>query len=370
MDLKTLKEIARVFIRLGVIGFGGPAAHIALMQLEIVEKKKWLSEDHFLDLMGATSLIPGPNSTEMTMHCGYQKAGFKGLLVAGMSFIFPAVFLTAVIAWAYEAYGNLPQLDPVLKGLQTIVIPLILSAGYKLSKKALKKPVLAGLALIALMLFILGTPAIYVLLICGTSSWIIGRLKNAGPVRNGLFFLLLPLTEGEILNKGRIFLVFLKIGAILYGSGYVLFAFLDDALVEPGYMSSTQLLDAVAVGQLTPGPVLSTATFIGWQLGGPLGAALATLGIFLPSFFFVYFLSPVLPQLQKNEHFRLILNGVNAAAVALIIGIGIQMAETVIPNWRGLLILTIGMIYLFGIKGKNAISLLLAGALLGYILYV
>lgn len=368
-SLKKLKEIVQVFIRLGVFGFGGPAAHIAFMQLEVVEKKKWLSEEHFLDLIGATSLIPGPNSTEMTMHCGYEKAGSKGLLVAGLSFILPAVLLTAFLAWGYAEYGSIPQLDPILKGLQTIVIPLILSAGIKLGKKALSSPPLIGLGLLALTLFILGTPSILVLVLAGGLSWIFAQSKSRGMFSNGVLLVLLPIAQEKLMSKAQIFLTFLKIGAILYGSGYVLFAFLDDALVQTGFLSTPQLLDAVAVGQLTPGPVLSTATFIGWQLGGPWGAAWATLGIFLPSFVFVYFLTPILPKLRKNIHFKAVLQGVNAAAVALIIGVAVQMAETVIPNWKGLFILFIGMIYLFVFKGKNAVALILTGGLLGYGLY-
>ena len=368
-SLRSLKEIVQVFIRLGVFGFGGPAAHIAFMQLEVVEKKKWLSEEHFLDLIGATSLIPGPNSTEMTMHCGYEKAGSKGLLIAGLSFILPAVLLTAFLAWGYEEFGSLPQLDPILKGLQTIVIPLILSAGIKLGKKALSSPTLIGLGLFALTLFILGTPSILVLVLAGGLSWIFKQSKSRGMFSNEVFLVLFPMAQEKLMSKAQIFLTFLKIGAILYGSGYVLFAFLDDALVQTGFLSTPQLLDAVAVGQLTPGPVLSTATFIGWQLGGPWGAAWATLGIFLPSFIFVYFLTPILPKLRKNIHFRAVLQGVNTAAVALIIGVAVQMAETVILNWKGLLILFIGMFYLFGFKGKNAIALILTGGLLGYGLY-
>ena len=365
-----LKEIAGLFLRIGVFGFGGPAAHIAFMQLEIVEKRKWMDADHFMDLIGATSLIPGPNSTEMTMHCGYHRAGPKGLLTAGLAFILPAVLLTAFVAYIYEMYRYLPAVSPVLQGLQTIVIPLILFAGLKLGKKALSKFNLIALALLSLLLFIMGMPLIYILLIAGAFSWLGGQIGQRPKQFSSLILLPRLIAESsETISKAKLFLVFLKIGAILYGSGYVLFAFLDDALVDPGYMSAEQLLDAVAVGQLTPGPVLSTATFIGWQLGGVWGAVLATLGIFLPSFVLVYFLTPFLPRLQSNTHFRAVLNGVNAAAVALIVGVGVQMTVEVVVNWRGLLILAVGLMYLFGFKGKNAVALLLAGACLGYLLY-
>lgn len=368
--LHRLKEIGALFLRIGVFGFGGPAAHIAFMQLEIVEKRKWMDADHFMDLIGATSLIPGPNSTEMTMHCGFHRAGPKGLITAGLAFILPAVLLTAFIAWMYEVYGSLPAVRPILQGLQTIVIPLILFAGLKLGKKALAHLTLTALALLSLLLFIMEVAPIYILLLAGALSWSGGQIGQRPKRLKSLFFFPFLSTEPlETIGKTKLFLVFLKIGAILYGSGYVLFAFLDDALVDPGYMSAEQLLDAVAVGQLTPGPVLSTATFIGWQLGGGWGAVLATLGIFLPSFILVYFLTPMLPRLQNNTHFRAVLNGVNAAAVALIVGVGVQMTVEVVVNWRGLLILSVGMVYLFGLKGKNAVALLFAGGCLGYLLY-
>ncbi|MDP4952658.1 MAG: chromate efflux transporter, partial [Flavobacteriales bacterium] len=316
----NLSEIASVFFKLGCIAFGGPAAHIALMEAEIVSKRKWLSRQRFLDLMGATNLIPGPNSTELTMHCGYERGGWKGLFVAGICFIFPAVAITGILAWFYTSYGELPEIKPFIQGITPAVLVVILEAILKLGKKALKTKWLYLIAFLVFISSILGVNEIYALLSAGMLAGVFFASRSGNKSLKNLLILALPLSASHhelVLSQGKIFLSFLKVGAILYGSGYVLFAYLDAELVVPGYLSRPDLLEAIAVGQFTPGPVLSTATFIGWQLGGWQGALAATAGIFLPSFLFVLLLNPLVDRMRKSTFLSGFLDGVNAAAVAV-----------------------------------------------------
>src|SRR5688572_28780675 len=299
----TLGEVAKLFLKLGVIGFGGPAVHIALMEEEVVRKKKWMSMDHFMDLVGATNLIPGPNSTEMAMHIGRERAGWKGLVVAGACFIIPAVIITAFFAWLYELYGQLPEAQPFIYGIKPAIIAVIVTLMIRLGKSALTTVELGIIGAIAAIAVLSGLNEIFVLFGCGLLGILIYFMKRNGKTINGILpFTLLqvsnPLTA---LSDLKLFLIFLKIGAILYGSGYVLFAFLDAELVAKGIITKQQLVDAIAVGQFTPGPVFSSATFIGWQISGPTGALAATIGIFLPSFLFVALLNPLIPILRKSK---------------------------------------------------------------------
>ena len=255
--MNKLKEIASVFFKLGSIAFGGPAAHIAMMDDEIVKKRKWISQQHFLDLIGATNLIPGPNSTEMTMHCGHERGGIKGMFVAGISFILPAVTITMLFAWMYTEYGQLPEVEPFIYGIKPAVIAIILAAVYRLGKKALKTTALGILGILTLTACIFGLNEIIALFSCGLLGLALYLIKKPSTkTLSVLPFLFINL------SKLKTFLIFFKVGAILYGSGYVLFAFLDAELVATGLLTRQELMDAVAVGQFTPGPVLSTATFI------------------------------------------------------------------------------------------------------------
>lgn len=372
-----LGEVASVFFKMGCIAFGGPAAHVALMEEEIVERRKWISHERFLDLMGATNLIPGPNSTELTMHCGYERAGWKGLFVAGFCFIFPAVIITGVLAWGYTIYGALPEVQPFIYGITPAVLVVILGAILKLGKKALKSALLYFLASLVLVSSFLGVNEIYALLAAGLIGGIIATSrKNTSKIKQALI-LLVPAISGANqvgLSSGKIFLSFLKVGSILYGSGYVLFAYLDAELVVPGYLSRPELLEAIAVGQFTPGPVLSTATFIGWQLGGWKGALVATSGIFLPSFLFVFLLNPLVDQMRKSSFLRGFLDAVNAAAVAVMAGVTTQMAGEVFfigkeIQWKTILIFAFAFALKQFWKKSSAIHLVLLGSVLGALLH-
>lgn len=366
----NLKEIAGLFFKLGSIAFGGPAAHIAMMEDEVVKKRKWMNHEHFLDLVGATNLIPGPNSTEMTMHCGYEQAGWRGLIVAGASFIFPAVVITAIFAWLYQQYGHLPNVEPFIYGIKPAVIAIILSAVYSLGKKALKNVTLGILGGLTLLVSLVGVNEIIALFSCGAIGILIGLAKQKRSTANSFLpILLIPAAIGTV-GYFKIFLTFLKVGALLYGSGYVLFAFLDAELVMKGLLSRQELIDAVAVGQFTPGPVLSTATFIGWQMGGIWGAILATLGIFLPSFLFVAFLNPIIPKLRKSKIMASFLDAVNIAAVAVIVSVVVSMSKDTLTDWRTIAIGIVSLSVVFGWKKLNSAFIVIGGAALGYLLWM
>lgn len=364
---KELIEIAKLFFKLGSISFGGPAAHIAMMEDEVVKKRKWISPQHFLDLIGATNLIPGPNSTEMTMHCGHERAGWKGLIVAGASFVFPAVVITMVFAWLYQQYGQLPEVEPFIYGIKPAVIAIIISAVYRLGKKALKNVeigILGGLTLIACLF---GAHEILALFVCGILGMILYFIRNSKNTLNSFTPLLLVnvITSASSL---KVLWLFFKVGALLYGGGYVLFAYLDAELVNTGLLTRQQLIDAVAVGQFTPGPVLSTATFIGWQMNGFWGALAATCGIFLPSFIFVAILNPLIPKMRKSKLISSFLDAVNIAAVAIIVAVCVEMGKDTLTDWRTISIAAASLILVFVFKKLNSAFVVISGAIIGYIL--
>lgn len=370
---KHLGEVAALFFKLGLIAFGGPAAHIAMMEEEVVTKRKWMSRQHFLDLVGATNLIPGPNSTEMTMHCGHERAGWPGLFVAGACFIFPAVVFTGILAWLYVEYGEAPAIEPFLYGIKPAVLAIILSAVYKLGQKALKnwQLGLVGAAVIAASLG--GVNEITAILGAGA----VGLVWFGLPSRGGntliasipFIFLNTGVLIAKVASSTNLFLAFLKIGAVLFGSGYVLVAYLDGELVEKlGWLTKPELLDAIAIGQFTPGPVLSTATFIGYQIGGISGAIAATLGIFLPSFFFVLLLNPIVPKLRESKLAAGFLDAVNIGAVGVMIAVAFRLGEEILIDWRAWLIAVLSIAVTFGVKKVGALWIVIGGALLGYLL--
>lgn len=381
---KNIIEVAQVFFKLGLFAFGGPAAHVAMMEDEIVTKRKWMDRQHFLDLMGATNLIPGPNSTEMTMHCGYQRAGVLGLFVAGFCFIFPAVVTTCILAYLYVEYGTLPQVEQFVFGIKPAVLAIIAGAVLKLGKKALKSWELGVLGVFVIIASFSGVNEVIALLVAGIIGAIIfyTQEKTTGKsYKTFLPLLSLNLTTAVVAKTAipamKVFWIFLKVGAVLYGSGYVLFAYLEDELVASGLMSMPELLDAIAVGQFTPGPVLSTATFIGYQLAGFGGAIAATVGIFLPSFLFVLMLNPLVHKMRKSKFLGYFLDSVNVAAVAIMVAVLFTMGkETIFPNvnsetlfsWQALVIAAISFFFVFGPKKLNSMWIVLGGGVLGYLL--
>jgi len=374
MKGNSLLEVAKVFFKLGCLAFGGPAAHIAMMEDAVVTKRKWMTREHYLDLIGATNLIPGPNSTEMTMHCGHERAGFKGLVIAGVSFIFPAIFITGLLAWLYVKYGTIPEVEPFIFGIKPAVLIIIASAILKLGKKALKSWELGILGGVVVVLSIAGVNEIIALLGAGIIGALFFYTKNKmmKSTMSIVPLFLIPLL-GNIpikLTGLKVFFTFLKVGAVLYGSGYVLFAYLDAELVQAGWMSRQELLDAIAVGQFTPGPVLSTATFIGYQLSGFWGAVGASVGIFLPSFVFVLLLNPLVPKMRKSKLLSYFLDSVNIAAVAVMLGVLYTMSIETVTDWRACIITLIAGILVFWVKKVNVMWIILGGSGLGYLLHL
>lgn len=371
MDQKIqIKEIAKLFFKLGVIGFGGPAAHIAMMQREVVAKRQWMSDQHFLDLLGATNLIPGPNSTEMAIHIGYDKGGWKGLLVAGLCFIFPAVLITGIFAYFYQKYGQIPEFSPFLYGIKPAIIAIIMGAVYPLFLKAIKNVYLGVLAIAVLVLSLLGINEIFLLVGAGFFMLLVKKFRQLHSMKSFVPLTLFPLFNGSFLStiNQSLFWTFLKIGSILYGSGYVLFAFLDTELVDKGLLTRIQLMDAIAVGQFTPGPVFSSVTFIGYQINGLSGAIVSTLAIFLPSFILVALIHPLMKFIRNNDSFSTFLNGVNVASVAIILSVCIVMGKETITDWRTIVIALISAVIVFQFKKINSAFIVLLGSILGYLI--
>ena len=368
-DKTSLKEIAKLFLKLGIIGFGGPAAHIAIMRQEVVIKKKWLTEQHFLDLIGATSLIPGPNSTEMAIHIGREKGGAKGLIVAGICFIMPAVIITGILAYCYKEFGHQPEAQSFLYGIKPAIIAIILAAIYPLAKKSIRTKHLALIGILTLILSLLKFNEIYILFGAGLISLFYYKIKN----KQGCS--IIPLTLFQVTKttlvmttNWKLFWIFLKIGAILYGSGYVLFAFLDTELVATGIISRATLIDAIAIGQFTPGPVFSSVTFIGYQIDGLFGAIAATIAVFIPSFLFVALLNPLVKKMRNSDTISIFLDAVNVASVAIIIAICWQMGTDSILDWRTLFIAITSVTVTFSFPKVNSAFIVVYGALAGYVL--
>ncbi len=371
-DNNPLKELALLFLKLGTISFGGPAVHIAMMEDEVVKKRNWMNEQHFLDLIGATNLIPGPNSTEMAIHIGHERAGWKGLIVAGLCFILPAVIITGFFAVLYKEYGQLPQVQPFIYGIKPAIIAIILAAIYPLAKKSLKTIELGIIGIIALILCLIGINEIYVMFGAGLVALALAGIRNNkfNSINSFFPFILLQSYNSGFLSIRNIsiFFTFLKIGAVLYGSGYVLFAFLDTELVAKGILSRQQLIDAIAVGQFTPGPVFSSVTFIGYQINYFTGALTATIGIFLPSFLFVALLNPLISKMRNSKLFSAFLDAVNVASIAIIVAICYQMGKSSVSDWRTIVIAVASLTIVFGFRKTNSALVVIASSGLGYVL--
>jgi len=373
----SLSSLALLFLRLGTTAFGGPAAHIAMMEDEVVRRRKWMTRDEFLDLLGAANLIPGPNSTELAIHIGHRQAGWPGLVVAGTSFILPAMLIVMAFAWAYVRYGSLPQVAGILYGVKPVIIAIVLHALWALGRTAIKSKFLAVVGVVAVILTVLRIHELLVLFGAGLAAIVARTVVRQ--IKSGLkslmaapaLAMLFQTAGGGAASFGLLplFLFFLKVGAILYGSGYVLLAFIRADLVERWHwLTEAQLLDAIAVGQVTPGPVFTTATFIGYVLGGTRGALVATLGIFLPAFFFVAVSGPLVPRIRRSALAGAFLDGVNVAALALMFVVTYQLGRAALVDFATVGLALISTVILFRIR-INSAWLILAGAIVGWFLH-
>ncbi|WP_297332631.1 chromate efflux transporter [Flavobacterium sp.] len=371
-DKISIKEIAKVFGKLGIIGFGGPAAHIAMMRDEVVVKRNWMTEQHFLDLLGATNLIPGPNSTEMAIHVGYDRGGVKGLFIAGLCFILPAVFITGVLAYFYSQYGQLPEVQRFIYGIKPAIIAIILAAVYPLARQSVKTLFLGLIGIVVLAAAVFGINEIFLMFGAGLLALALHTVQNrrAGTLQSFAPFTFIQISQMAFWSpiNAKLFWTFLKIGSILYGSGYVLFAFLDTELVATGLLTRQQLMDAIAVGQFTPGPVFSSVTFIGFQINGLSGAVISTVAIFLPSFVFVAMLNPLMRKLRNSKGLSSFLDAVNVASVAIIVAVCFEMGKETITDWRTVLIAVASIIIVFTFRKINSAFVVIGGALVGYLL--
>jgi chromate transporter len=366
----TLGELARLFLKLGATSFGGPAAHIAMMEDEVVRRRGWLTHAEFLQLLAATNLIPGPNSTELALHIGWHRARWAGLLVAGTCFIVPAALLVTALAWAYVLFGTLPAAQGLLYGVKPVVVAVVTQALWRLALSAFRTPVLGLAAALALTLALLGCDELSLILGIGALVALIHGV--ARPTRHGTPASLLAVTPVALaptaplaVGLAPLFLFFVKVGSILFGSGYVLFAFLQSELVEQkAWLTQSQLLDAIAVGQFTPGPLFTTATFVGYLLAGVPGAVTATVGIFLPAFVFVALTGPILPWLRSSSTVAAFLDGVIAASLALMAVVSLHLARASIVDVPTVLLGTVSFAVLFRTR-VNSTWLILAGAGVG-----
>lgn len=373
-----LWELATLFLRLGATAFGGPAAHVSMMHDEVVTRRRWLGEQEFLDLLGATNLIPGPNSTEMAIHVGLARARWRGLIVAGTCFILPAMLIVLALAWAYVEYGETPAVEGLLYGIEPVVIAIVVQALAQLGRTAVKRSaLLIAVGAGVLALYLAGVNELLLLFGAGV---IVVLVRGAGRLRRTVSSGLLPVlgtglgalpsaaaavAERTSVELWGLFLLFLKFGAVIYGSGYVLFAFIRGDLVDRlGWITEQQLVDALAVGQLTPGPVFTTATFIGYLVGGVGGALLATLAIFLPGFVFVAALQPIVRLMRRSTWTGDLLDGVNAGAIGLMAGVTWQLGRDAIVDAPTALLAIAAAAVLFRWK-LNSGWLILAGAALG-----
>jgi chromate transporter len=362
-----LRGLAALFLKLGLIGFGGPAAHIAMMRDEVVRRRGWLSDQEFLDLLGATNLIPGPNSTEMAMHVGSVRAGLPGLIVAGACFIAPAAFIVGTLAALYVRYGTTPEGGWLLYGIKPIIIAIVVQALWRLGRSALRTLPVSVIAAAALALYLLGINELFLLAAGGIVALVLLR----GTLVPAIALLAGPaVVAGAPFQLLKMFLLFLKTGSVLYGSGYVLLAFLrGDFVSRLGWLTDQQLLNAVAIGQFTPGPVLTTATFVGYLLAGIPGAVLATVGIFLPGFIFVALSHPVIPRLRRSRTAGALLDGVNAAALGLMAGVTLQLGRAALVDVWTVLLALAAAIALLRTK-VNSVWLIGLGAAAGLILHL
>ncbi len=372
-----LPTLAALFLRLGATAFGGPAAHVAMMEDEVVRRRAWMSREEFLDLVGASQLIPGPNSTELAIHVGYARAGWPGLLVAGLCFIVPATAIVWLIAWSYVTYGTLPQVSGLLAGVKPVVLAVVAQALWGFARTALSSAMTLAVAVVAGVALVLGVHEFIVLAAAAAITMLDARVTRGGnlwersaPVfaPTFLFGAAAAIPALVAVSLGKLFLVFLKAGGLLFGSGYVLLAFLrTDLVVRLGWLTESQLLDAIAVGQFTPGPVFTTATFVGYVLAGNAGALVATVGIFLPAFVFVALTAPLLARLRHDPTLRAALSGLNAASLALMAVVCVPLATEAFARPVIAVPLFLAALVALVHWRVNPVWLVLGGAIMGWI---
>lgn len=371
-------DLARLFLKLGTLAFGGPAAHIAMMDEEVVRRRRWLTREQFLDLLGAANLIPGPSSTELAIYIGLVRAGWRGLVIAGTCFILPAMLIVLALAMAYIRYGALPQMAWVLYGVKPVIIAIVLQALWGLATKAVKGPLTAAVGAAVIALTFLGQNV--VLLLFGGALLVMALSNLRGGRRIGragtaafagpILLSLAPTAAATAAATPSVSLwsltaFFLKVGSILFGSGYVLLAFLRaDLVVHWGWLTDHQLIDAIAVGQFTPGPVFTTATFIGYVVAGFPGALLATLGIFLPSFILVALSYPFIPRLRRSAWASGFLDGANVASLGLMAAVTWQLARAALVDGVTIGLALVATVLCFCLR-MNSAWLVLGGALIG-----
>ena len=366
----SAREVAWLFLRLGLVAFGGPAAHTAMMRHELVRRRGWVSDERFVDLMGATNLIPGPNSTELAIHLGFERARWRGLVAAGVCFILPAALIVSALAWAYVHYGDTPAVEGLLYGIVPAVIAIIVHALIGLARVVIRRVWFAALAIAALVAYAVGVNELLVLF-SGALLAVLARALRHRP-RSSPTLAVTPLLVGSPLwsdptggQLGQLFVTMLKIGAVLYGSGYVLLAFLrGDFVHRLGWITEQQLVDAVSIGQVTPGPVFTTATFVGYLVAGPVGAFLATVAIFLPSFVFVGLLTRITDRLRSSPWTAVALDGLNTTALALMAGVTVQLGRTALVDPLTIAIAVATLILLWRTR-LNSAWYIAAGALVG-----
>ncbi|HYA36516.1 MAG TPA: chromate efflux transporter [Candidatus Binataceae bacterium] len=373
---RSLRDLAILFIRLGATAFGGPAAHIAMMEDEVVRRRGWLDRATFLDFLGATNLIPGPNSTEMAIHIGHRRAGWKGLVVAGVCFIVPAMLITLAVSYLYVRFGAMPSAQGILYGVKPVIIAVVVQALWRLGRAAVRDRFLVVLAIVSTIVSAVGVNELVVLFAAGAiaAASVYIRERHAGAfgavaTRGSLLFAIGATSSAAVpFSLSVLFLFFLKVGAVLFGSGYVLLAFLQADLVDRlHWLTPSQLLDAIAVGQITPGPVFCTATFIGYLLGGAVGALVATAGIFLPAFVFVAMSAAIIPRLRRSRIAGGFLDGVNVGSLALMAVVTWELGRSALVDVPTIVlgVASAAALLTFGI---NSIWLVIAGALLGLVL--
>ena len=367
---KRLKEIAFSSLKLGTIGFGGIAGMVATIENEMVIKRKWIDHRHFMDVLSTSYIIPGPNAVDIVMHCGKERGGRLGLVVAGVCYIFPAMLICLAFGYFYQRYSSLPDVQNFIYGIRPATTALVIGTVFRLLNKTLKNnTVLIVLCLLVFAGSLYGLNEVLLIIGAGAINYFAHTAKKKLSVFTGLLFPPMLLQISTRFSESKLFFIFLKIGAVLYGSGYVLFAYMDESLVQKNHwLSHQQLMDAIAVGQITPGPILSSATFAGYIIHGVAGGVLATVGIFLPSFFISFFLHKVLTSARKSEKLRLFLDGLSGASVSIIAVVGLHLFTSSIEQWQGAIILTVCLALMLFYKRLSTVIIILIGSIGGFLL--